>query len=143
MPYVMDLMTLGVLTLPPNTTVSRAAAYMAEHGVGSIIVTEGDKVVGVVTERDFLTRVLAKGLDPSKTTLEEIMSRDVITVKPYVDLVEALKLMKKHRVRRLPVVQNGRLVGLITERQIVSAIITGKERSEEARLLDELRAYLT
>ncbi len=95
-----------------------AARAMASEDVGPIPVAEGDRLVGMVTDRDLVVRVLAEGRDPSATTLQEIMASDLVTVEPDTQLEEALQRMSDNQVRRLPVVEGGRLVGIVAQADV-------------------------
>jgi signal-transduction protein with cAMP-binding, CBS, and nucleotidyltransferase domain len=113
-------MSTKPITVDPTTPIRQIAEIMAKKNIGSIIVTENEKPIGVVTERDIVTRVIAKGLDPEKTTVREIMSQPLITVTPDTDLSEAMRMMSRLKIRRLVVINNGKLVGMVTETDILS-----------------------
>lgn len=117
---VRDAMTTNVLTAGPNTTVARAAKLMAERGVGSIVIVRGGKPVGILTERDLLMKVLGPDLKPSRIKVGKIMSSPLITVSPETDITEAARLMSKNRIRRLPVVEHGRLVGILSASDVTA-----------------------
>jgi CBS domain-containing protein len=109
----------NVITLSPKATVSEAAKKMAEHLVGSVIVLEGDKLVGIFTERDLLNRVVAKDLDPKTTPLAQVMSKNVRSV-PVEETVENLyNKMQETRCRHIPIVDGPRVVGVVTMRGIL------------------------
>jgi len=91
---------------------------MASEDVGPIPVAEGDRLVGMVTDRDLVVRVLAEGRDANSTTLQEIMASDLVTVEPGTQLEDALQLMSDNQVRRLPVVEGGRLVGIVAQADV-------------------------
>ena len=92
---------------------------MRDQDTGIIPIVEGDKLVGTVTDRDIALRVVAEGKDPETTTVGEIASRDLVTIDPEQDLDEALRLMARHQVRRLPVVEeDGKLVGIVAQKDI-------------------------
>ncbi|HDI12787.1 MAG: inosine-5-monophosphate dehydrogenase [Hadesarchaea archaeon] len=117
---VKDAMTRKVLTAGPNTTVARAAKLMADRGVGSIIIVKGKKPIGILTERDLLMKVVSTDLKPSKIRVGKIMSKPVVSIRPDADITEAARLMAKSRIRRLPVVERGDLVGVITTSDITA-----------------------
>ncbi len=121
MATIRDLMTENPETCAPSATVADAARVMRDQDVGPVPVVEGDRLVGIVTDRDLVVRVLAEGRDPSSTTLGEIASSDLTTVSPDTDLREALDLMSASQVRRLPVVEGGRLVGIVAQADIARA----------------------
>jgi len=117
---VRDAMTVKVLTAGPNTTVARAARIMAERGVGSIVIVKGKKPVGILTERDLLMKVLGSDLKPSRIKVGKIMSSPIITVNPATDITEAARIMAKNRIRRLPVVERGNLIGILSASDIAA-----------------------
>jgi CBS domain-containing protein len=118
MGQIRDLMTSNPTACEPSATVVDAAKKMAHEDVGPIPVVEGDRLVGLVTDRDIVLRVVAEGRDPSSTTIGEIASTRLETVSPDEDLDSALKKMASAQVRRLPVVEGGKLVGLVAQADI-------------------------
>ncbi|MHA1238083.1 MAG: CBS domain-containing protein [Candidatus Odinarchaeia archaeon] len=138
MPYVIDVMRKP-LTCTPETSVIEAAKLMAKNKVGSIVVThDGEKIVGILTERDLVRRVIAEGSVLENAIVKNFMTQDIVTVGPYTPLVEALKLMKKSAVRKLPVVKDDKLIGLITEREIINAIINESDEKITREILMDL-----
>lgn len=113
-------MTEKVITGTPNMSVAQAAKMMARHGVGSLIIVKNKKPVGILTERDILMKIVSQDLPPSKTPVEKIMSKPVITVGPDVDINEAARIMVQNKIRRLPVVEGGKLIGIITSADFVA-----------------------
>ncbi|SCE83799.1 CBS domain-containing protein [Micromonospora viridifaciens] len=107
-------MTTRLVTMDGNDTLTAAAQEMRDSAIGDVIVTDGDNVVGIVTDRDITVRGVAENLDPNTTKLNQITSKDVVTVSQYDDAVAAADLMRTYAVRRLPVIDDGRLVGLIS-----------------------------
>jgi CBS domain-containing protein len=101
-----------------GTSVAEVAKVMAREDIGPVPIVEGGKLVGVVTDRDLVVRVLAEGRDPQSTTAGEVASSDVVTVSPDASLDEALQLLASHQVRRLPVVENDRLVGIVAQADV-------------------------
>ena len=103
------------LALPPSVTVMEAARQMRERRVGATLVTDGDtRLVGIFTGRDAVDRVLAEGRDPAVTTLAEVMTRNPHTLTPQHNAIEALRLMQDLRCRHLPIVHEGRVVGIVS-----------------------------
>lgn len=107
-------MTTRLVTMDGNETLTAAAREMRDSAIGDVVVTNGADVAGIVTDRDITVRGVAEQLDPNSTRLNQITSRDVITVSQYDDTVAAADLMRTYAVRRLPVIDDGRLVGLIS-----------------------------
>ena len=103
------------LMLPPQTTVRDAARHMRDRRVGAVLVIEGDRrLVGIFTGRDAVARVLAEGRHPGETTLAEVMTADPDTMPPGRSAIEALRLMQDARYRHLPVVADGKVVGIVS-----------------------------
>ena len=113
-----ELMTRDPASLQPGSTVAEAAALMKRRDCGSLPVVDGGKVVGIVTDRDIVLRAVAAQKDPARVPVSEIMSTDPVTVTPDTTSAEATKLMSDRQVRRLPVVEDGRLVGLLAIGQL-------------------------
>ncbi len=111
-----DVMVGEVITVEADATVKKAVELMNKHEIGCLIVVNKDaeKPVGIVTERDMLKRVLVKLKDPGKTNVSEIMSKPLVFGTPHMDVEVAARLMFKRKIKKLPVVENGNLVGLVT-----------------------------
>lgn len=105
-----------LLTAAPATTVSRAAKTMAAKQVGAVLVVDEDQLVGIFTERDALCRVLARGLEPSEVPLEDVMTRTPKTIEPNKSFGHALLIMWENGFRHLPVVEGGRILGVVCAR---------------------------
>ncbi len=119
---VRDLMTKNVVTLPCTATAFEAAKIITEKKVGCVVVThDSKKLDGIITSKDLVKRVMAEGKDPKKIKLLDVMSRVVHSVSPDMHISEAVKLMGHHDVRRLPVVDGGKLVGIITDKNVIKA----------------------
>ena len=116
---VRDAMTPVVRTIRPSQTVVEAAASMKSEDVGALpVVEDGGRLLGMVTDRDIVVRVVAEGHDPSEVRVGDIATTDLITVEAAGDLDDALKLMARHQVRRLPVVEDGRLAGVVAQADV-------------------------
>ena len=98
--------------------VSYAAKMMRDEDVGFAPIVEGDRLVGTLTDRDIAVRVVAEGRDPDETLVRDVATDNLITVEPEADLDEAMKLMARHQVRRLAVVHDGRLVGVVAQADV-------------------------
>src|SRR5256885_14571547 len=111
---IRDVMTYKPFTIDADKSVAYAAKMMRKEDVGLTPIVEGDKLVGMLTDRDIATRVAAQGRDPDQVKVRDVASKQLVTIDPQQDLSEALRMMAKHQVRRLPVVQeDGRLVGVV------------------------------
>ena len=112
-------MTEQPITVSPDLTLKESAQLMAKKHVGALIIREKRKVVGIMTEKDMVRQAVAKGKDPVKTKIKEIMNIQVNTIEPDKDIFEALKIMRDLNIRHLPVVQDKKMVGLLTLKDIL------------------------
>jgi CBS domain-containing protein len=115
---VRDAMTADPRSIGKSVSVVEAARLMREQDIGSLPITDDEQLVGMITDRDITMRVVAEAADPNATSVEDVYSQDLISVAPDNDLEEALGLMARHQVRRLPVVEDGRLVGIVAQADI-------------------------
>ncbi|MDT0328363.1 CBS domain-containing protein [Nocardiopsis lambiniae] len=111
---ISDVMTAPVRTVAPATSLREVAEIMRDSDLGDVLVAEEDRLVGIVTDRDVIVRCVAQGGDPADHTAGEICSSEMVTVTPRSDIREAVNTMRQGAVRRLPVVDGGRLVGVVT-----------------------------
>jgi CBS domain-containing protein len=111
---IRDVMVREVITVDENSSVKEAVDIMNEFQIGSLIVLERGKAKGIVTERDFLRRVIAETKDVMNTKVKEIMTTPLVVVEPGTDLEEAVKLMYENRIKKLAVVDANKLVGIVT-----------------------------
>jgi len=112
---VSDVMTTEVETVQMNSTLEEAASIMKVENVGAIpVVDEDDDLVGIITDRDIVVRCVAEGKDPADTSVEEVLSHELETIEPDVDIDEAARLMADKQIRRLPVCEEGELIGMIS-----------------------------
>jgi CBS domain-containing protein len=125
---VRDSMTADPRSIGASASVVEAARIMREEHIGSLPVTDDEKLVGMITDRDITTRVVAEAADPNRMSVGDVYSRDLISVESDKDLDEALQLMARHQVRRLPVVENGGLVGIVAQADIA---LTETEKTGE------------
>jgi CBS domain-containing protein len=116
--HIREVMTPGPETIQADRPVAEAAKLMKETDAGMIPVMDESNLLGTVTDRDIALRIVAEGKDPQSTPVREIASTDIVTIEPDRDLDEALQLMAKHQVRRLPVVEDGRLVGVLAQADV-------------------------
>jgi CBS domain-containing protein len=122
-----------ILTLSPDVSVRSAARAMAEHRIGSVMVLEHGKLVGIFTERDCLNRVVAADVDPDTTELSAVMTRRVLTITPDHLLVNALHRMHDNGFRHMPVVENGVPVGMVSVRDALGSDLIRFEYEEEIK----------
>ncbi len=111
---VREAMTADPVCLAPDTPLIDAAVQMREYDIGDVLIAEQARVYGMLTDRDIVVRALAEGKDPARTTVGEIASGRIVTVAPDDPVSRAVELMREHAVRRLPVCQDGRPVGVVS-----------------------------
>ncbi len=111
---IRDVMKKNVLKLPPSATVADAAKSMRDANIGTIIVEEQGKLFGLVTDRDIVVRALAEGRDPKSTRLSDTCSKSLFSLKPDDDIDRAVQLMREKSIRRIPVVENDKIVGIVS-----------------------------
>ena len=121
---VRDVMSKDVRVVRPDTSVKEVVATMNKFDIGSIVVVQGDRPVGIITERDILRRLVEPCLAPETLTARQIMTSPVLTISETANIEETAKLMARKRVKKLPVINNGRLVGMITYTDIVAKVPT-------------------
>jgi CBS domain-containing protein len=112
MNLVRDMMTENIATVTPTQSIQEAATLMSQYNVGSIPVVEGGQVRGIITDRDITLRSTAQGLD-STTPVSQVMSTSIVTGNPNMNVQEAASLMSEKQIRRLPIVENNQLVGMV------------------------------
>jgi CBS domain-containing protein len=116
---IKDVMTSNPCTIDAGQSVAYAAKMMREEDVGLAPIVEGDKLIGMLTDRDIAIRVVAEGRSPDQVKVADVASKQVVTIDPQQDLEEALRIMGKHQVRRLAVVEeDGKLVGVVAQADI-------------------------
>lgn len=112
--HVRDIMTADPVTVEPQASVTQVARIMRDEDLGAVLVTDGDDLRGLVTDRDLVVRALAEGGDLEQTTVAGACSDDLVTVGPDDELDVAIQLMREHSVRRIPVVDHGHPVGIVS-----------------------------
>ncbi|MEM4536057.1 MAG: CBS domain-containing protein [Nitrososphaerota archaeon] len=120
---VRRFMSTNPLTVDEDENIVHVSGKMMVRGVGACFVERDGKVVGIITERDIVRRVVASGLDPLKTRAKEIMSRPIIAVEPDTSVEDALKTMAEKKIRRLAVIENNVLVGIVTISDLARALL--------------------
>ena len=118
---IQEAMTSNPTTIEPATSAREAARLLKSEDVGSLPIVEGDRLVGIVTDRDLALRILAEGKD-AETPVSEIASKDLVTIDPQQSLEEAARLMAEHQLRRLPVCEeDGRIVGILAQADVAQS----------------------
>ncbi len=112
--YLRDIMTQRPVTVQATDTVVAAARSMRDGNIGDVVVVDNEQIQGILTDRDIVVRALAEGRDPARTTVGEICSRELTTVSPDDAIGDAEKVMRDRAIRRLPVVEGGRPVGIVS-----------------------------
>ena len=145
---VHDVMTSDVVTIDPSETVENAARVMTRFGISSLIVQGGEGILGIVTERDVLTRVVASGRDPQRVTVGEVMTSALISVSPDTPILEAGRIMLKNRIKKLPVVDSigqDRVIGILSltdvanhQPEVMREYMAEKNREQEALAVEQL-----
>jgi len=120
-----------------SDTVYHALEVMAEHNIGAVMVAEGDQYVGIFTERDYARKIILKGHDSRTTHMRDIMTSELITINPDTSAEQCMALMTKYHVRHLPVVEGGRIIGLISIGDVVKQVIANREST-----IAELENYI-
>jgi CBS domain-containing protein len=126
-----------VFQVGPSVTVFEALRLLAEYGVGAMLVMEKDKLVGVISERDYTRKVALQGKNSKETTVADIMTRDVITVAPNTDTRACMALMSQNKIRHLPLVEGSKVIGMISIRDLLDDIIAGQEQT-----ISQLTSYI-
>jgi CBS domain-containing protein len=127
---VKDLLKKGItstVVVSPTDTVYRALQLMAENNVGSVVISDKGRMVGIFTERDYCRKVILMGRSSLNTPIEEIMTKKMITVSPDQPLEECLELMTRYHIRHLPVQEGEKLIGLVSMRDVMTMLLSIKE----------------
>lgn len=118
---IKEAMNTDVETIRPDASVRKAAEIMSKHQIGSLVVISGSgNVIGIITERDIINDVVATPLIPEQTKVEEVMTKEVITISPDKSLEEAADIMIEKKIRKLPVIEGKKLVGIITASDLIT-----------------------
>jgi CBS domain-containing protein len=134
---LLDQKPKGVHSIGPEEPVLAAIRKMAEHHVGALLVMTGDRLVGIVSERDYARKVVLLGRSSTETRVEAIMTAKVITVNPRQDAHDCMRLMTDRRIRHLPVVMGDRIVGVLSIGDLVRAVL-----AEQERTIADLETYI-
>ena len=128
----------SVATIAPDAAVFEAVKQMAERNVGALVVLEGEKIAGIISERDYARKVALMARSSRETLVREVMTAPVMTVRPDQTNEECMALMTQHRLRHLPVVDGGRMVGVVSIGDLVKDII-----SEQKEIIQQLEQYIS
>ena len=128
---LLEQKTERVETVTPQTTIGEAITAMNQRNIGSILVMDGERLVGIFTERDVLTRVVPQGLDPRRTPVGEVMTRNPVTITPTRTVQEAMMIMTDSRKRHLPVLQGGKVVGVVSIGDVTRWLVRDQQRTIE------------
>lgn len=126
-----------VFSIAPDTSVYSAIEQMAELGIGALVVLDGGRLAGILSERDYTRKVILAGRSSKDTAAGEIMSTDLVTVEPTDSVGHCLRIMTEHRVRHLPVVSGGMVVGVLSIGDLVKQVI-----AEQEQTIDHLNSYI-
>jgi CBS domain-containing protein len=126
-----------ILSIHPGASVFSAIEVMAENGIGALMVMEGDRPVGLISERDYARKVILKGRSSKDTEVREVMTTHVYCVRPEQTVEESMALMTEKRVRHLPVTENDQLVGIVSIGDLVKSII-----AEQQFIIEQLEHYI-
>jgi len=127
-----------VYSVGPRDTVYHAIATMAQNGIGALLVMESDRLLGILSERDYMRKVILQGRSSKEARVEEIMTPDVITTTPLQTVEDAMRMMTEHRIRHLPVVEGTRVVGVLSIGDLVKWIISAHEAT-----INHLKHYIS
>jgi CBS domain-containing protein len=135
---LLEQKTGGLEVVTPQTSVLDAVARMNQRTIGSVLVMEGERLVGIFTERDVLTRVVPRQLDPTRTPVAEVMTRQLVTVSPATTVQEAMMIITDTRHRHLPVIQGGRLIAMVSTGDLTRWLVRDQQRTIDG-LVDYVR----
>ena len=127
-----------IWSIAPSAMVFDAIALMADKNVGALPVVDNDHLVGIISERDYARKVILKGKSSKETPVEEIMTRELVTARPDDGLKDCMRVMTERRVRHLPVMKEGKMVGMLSIGDVVKWLI-----SAQAATIDNLEQYIT
>ncbi|HEY5971680.1 MAG TPA: CBS domain-containing protein [Pseudoxanthomonas sp.] len=134
---LLETKTHEVYSVTPGDSVITAIKLMAEKGVGAVLVMQGGQLAGIVSERDYARKVVLHGKSSSDTPARDIMTADVVTVGPNHTVERCMQIVTEHRIRHLPVVEDGQVIGVISIGDLVKAVIEDQQLE-----LDQLQRYI-
>jgi CBS domain-containing protein len=136
--HLLDTKGSEVISIAPAASVFDAIKLMADRAVGSLLVMDGEKIIGIVTERDYARKVILLGRSSETTKVEQVMSTEVITATAEQTVRQCMTLMTEKRIRHLPVVADDKVIGMISIGDLVQAII-----SEQQQEIEQLEQYIS
>ena len=113
--------------VPPDITVAAAAELLNQHKIGSVLVMDGHRLVGIFTERDVLRRVVGERRDPATTRVADVMTRDIVVMRPSASVVDAMRVISEKRIRHIPVVEDGTVVGVVSQGDLNHWLVRDRE----------------
>jgi CBS domain-containing protein len=128
----------STLSVAPDLTVAAAAAVLIQNQVGSVLVMDGGRLVGIFTERDILRRVVGERRDPATTRVADVMTRDLVVMRPSSSVMDAMRVIAEKRIRHIPVVDQGKLIGIVSIGDVVKA-----QLEQYAGEVDNLQTQIT
>ncbi len=138
MSLVSSVMSTEPVSFTQDTVVSDIAREMAQKQISCAVIVDNGRPIGIITERDLIRKVITEGNDPGSIAISDIMTKSVLTLESDARLVTAGELMRKNRVRRFPIVRNGRLVGVVTETDVIRGLIRLIKRLNAKLIADEI-----
>lgn len=136
--HVLDKKGRHIISVAPDDSVLEAIKLMAEKGIGSLVVMKDDKLLGIMSERDYARKVIIKGRSSESTEVAEIMTPDVLTTSSSKTVNECMNVMTEKKIRHLPVVEDGKVIGMISIGDLVDAII-----SDQQEAIEQLEQYIS
>jgi len=134
---LLDRKPRDLFAVAPDAPVLEAIRLMAEHGVGALLVMQGEKLAGIVSERDYARKVILKGRSSADTPVQAIMTEKLITVDPTMSAQQCMQIMTDKRIRHLPVLEAGRVLGMLSIGDLVRAVL-----AEQAQTIEQLEQYI-
>jgi CBS domain-containing protein len=128
----------ATLTVPPEITVAAAAEVLIRNQVGSVLVMDAGRLVGIFTERDILRRVVGERRDPAATRVADVMTRDLVVMRPTASAIDAMKVIAEKRIRHVPVVEGGKVLGVVSQGDLNHWLVRNREGQ-----IQELVDYVT
>ncbi len=126
-----------VVSIPSSITVFEAIKLMSEKNIGAVLIIENEELLGIFSERDYARKIILKNKASKETLISEIMSRDVITINPLETIDDCMELMSSKRIRHIPVLENDKVIGIISIGDVVKAIIQNQQAT-----IEQLNSYI-